>query len=227
MSTKQSEASCEANSELKLRAAWQRRNLAMDLAGLATFDVVEGWVQFLFQQLLKEQPRGFSKISLQQILDCDRNLFVLAAHESMGNLSSNPGDEKPLDGIIEKLRIPNEVLQYLTPLPTVRNHEPSLQPSNRPTKVQKTEKGSKGGGKGQTKGAPSPSKLQLPEGCVSHDADGKPLCFAYQNGKCRFKGPAGRDALVAIINVIKWMLPAQAILLVQPRRLNPGCNRFT
>ena len=192
VSTKQSEASCEANSELKLRAAWQRRNLAMDLAGLATFDVFEGWVQFLFQQLLKEQPRGFSKISLQQILDCDRNLFVLAAHESMGNLSSNPGDEKPLDGIIEKLRISNEVLQYLTPLPTVRNHEPSLQPSNRPTKVQKTEKGSKGGGKGQTKGAPSPSKLQLPEGCVSHDADGKPLCFAYQNGKCRFKGPAGK-----------------------------------
>ena len=190
--TKQSEASCEAHSELKLRAAWQRRNLAMDMAGLATFDVVESWVQFLFQQLLKEQPRGFSKISLQQILDCDRNLFVLAAHQTMGNLSSNPGEDKPLDGIIEKLRDSNEVLQYLTPLPTVRNHEPALQPSNRPTKVPKTDKGSKGNGKGQNKGASSPTKLQLPEGCVSHDAENKPLCFAYQSGKCRFKGPAGK-----------------------------------
>jgi hypothetical protein len=192
VSTKQSKASCEANSELKLSAAWQRRNLAMDLAGLATFDVVESWVQFLFQQLLKEQPRGFSKISLQQILDCDRNLFVLAAHQSMGNLSSNPGEDKPLDEIIDRLKSSNEVLQYLTPLPTVRSHEPLLQPSNRPTKVPSTDKGSKGSGKGQNKGATSPSKLQLPEGCVSHDAENKPLCFAYQSGKCRFKGPAGK-----------------------------------
>ena len=37
--TKQTEASCEANSELKLRAAWQRKNLVMDIANLATFGV--------------------------------------------------------------------------------------------------------------------------------------------------------------------------------------------
>ena len=52
-------ASCEANSELKLRAAWQRKNLAMDLAGLATFELTESWTQYLFTQLLKEQPKGF------------------------------------------------------------------------------------------------------------------------------------------------------------------------
>ena len=111
--TKQTDPSCEANTELKLRSAWQRRNLAMDLAGLATFDIVEGWIQYLFQQLLKEQPRGFSKISLQQILDCDKHLFVLAAHETMGKLSSGPEVDKPLDAVIEKLRESNEVLQYL------------------------------------------------------------------------------------------------------------------
>ena len=47
----------------------------MDLSGIATFDTIEGWVQFLFSHLLKEQPRGYSKVSLQQIIDCDKQLF--------------------------------------------------------------------------------------------------------------------------------------------------------
>ena len=38
LSSKQSEQHCEANTELKLKAAWHRRNLAMDLSGLATFE---------------------------------------------------------------------------------------------------------------------------------------------------------------------------------------------
>eukprot|EP00435_Cladocopium_sp_Y103_P052816 s1638_g16.t1 len=190
--TKQSDPSCEANSELKLRAAWQRRNLAMDLAGLASFDVVESWVQFLFQQLLKEQPRGFTKISLQQILDCDKHLFVMASHETMGKLASAPGEDKPLDDVIDRLKDSTEVLQYLMPLPATKHHEAPAQPANRPSKTQKTDKGTKGGGKGNQTGGQAPAKTQLPDGCVSHDSENKPLCFAFQHGRCKFKGPAGK-----------------------------------
>ena len=57
IANKNSEVSCEANSELKLRAALQRRSLAMDFAGIASYDVVAPWVQFLFSQMLREQPR--------------------------------------------------------------------------------------------------------------------------------------------------------------------------
>ena len=53
---------CEANSELKLRAAFQRRSLAMDLSGIASYDVVEPWVQFLFSQLIREQPKGLQRL---------------------------------------------------------------------------------------------------------------------------------------------------------------------
>eukprot|EP00435_Cladocopium_sp_Y103_P034112 s3081_g8.t1 len=62
LSSKTGDQACDASTEVKLRAAWQRRNLAMDLAGLATFEVTETWVQFLFTQLLKEQPKGFARI---------------------------------------------------------------------------------------------------------------------------------------------------------------------
>ena len=192
LSTKQSDQHCEANTELRLRAAWQRRNLAMDLAGLATFEKAESWTQFLFTQLMKDQPKGFSRISIQQLVDCDKHLFVLASHMTMGKLTSVPGEPKPMDQAFDKLRDSSEVLQYLTPLPAVRVHDSPAAPGGRPTKVQKTEKGAKGSGKSQSaKGSTTP-RVQVPDGCTSHDSDNKPLCFAYQQGKCKFKGPAGK-----------------------------------
>ena len=194
LGSKNLDPACEANTELKLRSAWQRRSLAMDLAGLASFEVTETWNQFLFTHLVREQPKGFAKISLQQIIDTDKQLFILASHQTMGKLSSSPDQKKPLDEAIEKLKDSNEVLQFLTPLPAQRSHEAPTASNNnsRPTKVQKTDKGGKGGGKGGHPSPSGPSKPQLPDGCGTHDDDRKPLCFAFQSGKCKFKGPAGK-----------------------------------
>lgn len=114
---KSAEGTCEANTELKLRAAWQRRSLAMDLAGIASFEVVEQWVLLLFTYLMREQPNGFSKVTLQQLLDCDKHLFTLASHRTMGRLTAPAGDPKPLDSVIKALRESQEVLQFLAPLP--------------------------------------------------------------------------------------------------------------
>ena len=189
LGTKASEPTCEANSELKLRAALQRRNLAMDLSGLASFDVAEGWTQFLFSHLLREQPRGLAKISLQQILDCDKQMFTLASHRTMGNLREAADKSRPLDDAMKALKESTEILQYLMPLPASRTHEAPAPSGNRPEKVQRTDKG-----KGTTKGTgkTGPSRVQLPDGCTSHDDDNRPLCFAFQQGKCKFKGPAGK-----------------------------------
>ena len=192
LGAKQVDPACEANTELKLRAAWQRRNLAMDLAGLATFEVTETWTQYLFAQLLKEQPRGFSKVTLQQLIDCDRHLFVMASHMTMGKLASSPDEEKPLDVTIAKLKESSEVLQYLTPLPAQKVHEAPTPSTPRPLKQQRPEKGGKGGGKSQGGSQPPTTKIQIPEGCVTHDSDNRPLCFAFQTGKCKFKGPPGK-----------------------------------
>ena len=185
VSSKQKEPTCEANTELKLRSAFQRRSLAMDLSGISTFDVIEGWVQFLFSHLMKEQPRGYSKVSLQQIVDCDKQLFVMASHMTMGRLNASPGEKKPLDEVITTLKSSSEILQYLASLQTLKSTEPPTK-VDKPPKIQKTEhindKG-KGGAKG---------KVSIPDDCATHDADGKPLCFKYQSGKCSFKGPAGK-----------------------------------
>lgn len=184
------EAVCEANTELKLRAAWQRRSLAMDLAEIATYTTIETWVQYLFAQLIKDQPKGFSKISLQQVLDCDKQLFIMASHQTMGKLrATNPGDPKPLDTAIETLKMSPEVLQYLTPLPALRAPPTPTPGQERPAKVPKTQTQAKQGAK---KATSSSSKFNLPEGCVSHDDENRPLCFLWQQGKCKWTGPPGK-----------------------------------
>lgn len=190
LGSKAAEVTCDTSTEIKLRAALQRRSLAMDLAELASFTVIETWVQFLFAQLVKEQPKGFAKLTLQQILDCDKHLFVLAARNTMGKLRpATPGGTKPLDDQINKLKESSQVLQYLTPLPAIRSPPTPAPGQERPAKVQKTQPLPKQGGKNPSSGS---TKFQLPDGCVSHDDQNRPLCFLWQQGKCKFKGPAGK-----------------------------------
>lgn len=190
--SKTSDPTCEANSEIKLRGALQRRHLAMDQANLASFSVMEQWAQLLFAHLLKEQPRGFSKVTLQQILDCDRQLFVLASHQTMGKLQSTPPAERPLDKAVKALSESTEILQYLSPMPAGKSHDPP--PTAAVARPPKTPKTAKGNAKGNVKHseASSSTKFKLPEGCVAFDDDNKPLCFGFQTGKCGFKGPAGK-----------------------------------
>ena len=186
LSSKTGESFCEANTEIKLKSAWQRRSLAMDLANLASFQVIESWVQYLFLQLVKDQPRGFSKVTLQQLIECDKQMFIMASHKTMGELQTTSPAPRLLDEAICELQRAPDVLQYLAPIPAARAAPQSV--AERPAKQPKTQfKGNKGAASG--KGS---NRLELPDGCVSHDSEGKPLCFAFQAGKCKFKGPAGK-----------------------------------
>ena len=102
------------------------------------------WVLFLFSQLVGEQPKGFAKIGLQQLLDCDKQLFIMAAHEMMGKLQAGVGDPKPLDTAISQLRSSATILQYLTFFPS-KTHEFLAAANPRPRKSPRTDPGPKGG----------------------------------------------------------------------------------
>jgi len=94
----------KANTELKLKSAFQRRNLAMDLAGLASFEAAEGWTQLSFSFLLRDPPRGFAIVSRQQLLDTDRRLITMASHKTIGNLLEALDKTRPLDEAIVTLK---------------------------------------------------------------------------------------------------------------------------
>eukprot|EP00435_Cladocopium_sp_Y103_P024655 s97_g6.t1 len=119
ISSKAAALTCSVTSELDLRNAFQRRSLAMDQAKLCSFREIEKWVQHLFLSHDRSQPPGFAAVTLQQIIECDKQMFIRASNNLVGNVQAEPGaKETPLDKEIQTLRTSPELLPYLMPMQT-------------------------------------------------------------------------------------------------------------
>eukprot|EP00435_Cladocopium_sp_Y103_P026492 s3071_g6.t1 len=225
VSAKAAAISCSVTSELDLRNAFQRRSLAMDQAKLCSFREIEKWVQHLFLSHERSQPPGFSSVTLQQIIECDKQMFIRASNSLVGNLQSEPGaKETPLDKEIQTLRTSPELMPYLMPMQSRPTGKPNAnQPPKRPPDTgnvkgnpNKYRKG-KGKGKGGQKGKSKTGGLDLPPGCVAKTPDGKPLCFAFNRGVCGYKGtrwkssPGVFSALEAVCQNDHEHLPYQVL----------------
>ena len=91
ISSKAASTTCTVSSELDLRNAFQRRSLAMDQAKLCSFKEIEMWVQHLFLSHERAQPSGFASVTLQQIIECDKQMFTRASNNLVGQLQTEPG----------------------------------------------------------------------------------------------------------------------------------------
>ena len=100
---KSPEATCDIGGAYALRQAFLRRSLAFDLGHLASFSVMETYVSMLFEHLQRPVPKGYSSVTLGQVLAADKELFVRAAHELDGKLQSPAGASRPLDAAITTL----------------------------------------------------------------------------------------------------------------------------
>ena len=193
-------STCSVSSELDLRNALQRRSLAMDQARLCSFREAEMWVQHLFLSHERAQPSGFSSVSLQKIIECDKQMFIRASNNLVGKLQSEPGaTSTPFDSELRTLRASPELMPYLMPLPSKPapkapaaprpDKRPASDGADRPTKYAKGKGKGKGKYKSKTKQGPT---IDLPPGCVAKTPDGKPLCFAFNKGTCGFRGTGPR-----------------------------------
>ena len=197
ISSKTINSTCTISSELDLRDAFQRRSLAMDQAKLCSFTEIERWVQHLFLSHERAQPSGFASMTLQQIIECDKQMFIRASNALVGSLQAEPGVAvTPLDKELKTLRTSSELMPYLMPMPV--KSAPKAAPS-KPDKRQQSDhedrpnKWQKGKGKGKSKGSKgSAATIDNPQGCVAKTPDGKPLCFAYNKGICGFRGSGPR-----------------------------------
>ena len=136
LAPKAQEPTCETTGAFSLRQAFTRRSLALDLARVATFGVMETWVGSLFELTLRPAPKGFQTVSLGQLVSADKQLFVLAAHALEGRLGSSSASVRPLDSEIQRLSNSHEVTQFLMPLPG--REAPSKQ-DEPPPKIQRLE----------------------------------------------------------------------------------------
>jgi hypothetical protein len=204
----QNSAKADLTTDLKVKAAFTRRGLAYDQAGLLDFHAHNAWVEKLFRTTQKAAPDGFATVSLQQILNADREIWKLMLDERRAGVVGLAGQPQPLTEAMKKLMDSPDVVYFLLPLPTKTSTSSSsttaLANSNHAqagvqNNFKKWRKGGgkgsffrsgKGKGKGKDGGKGHKGSPQMPSGCVNKTTDGKRLCFGYNSPRgCEYAGP--------------------------------------
>ena len=157
------------SSDLALYQAMQRRALAMDLTGLATYEVSKRWLDRMFAIYAQSPAPGFQKVSQAQMLRADRQAFIRLGENFSGSLKIAPMAGKPLDPLIEKLETDVSVTYFMLPVSShsgasasadssksdKRKAEVAATDKPQPNKFQKGSKG-KGKSKGKKERAGAP-----------------------------------------------------------------------
>lgn len=187
-------------SDLMLCQAMQRRALALDLVGLASFGTVMKWTDRMFELLARQPAPGFHQVSQAQLLRADRHSFLRMNELLTGTLKPQ-GAVKPMDALFTGLHTDVTVTYFM--LPTMSGSSTDKAASDKTTdkpgntgasndkkrpgnnnaaqakqgQPAKRNKG-KGGGKARD---PVPQALK---GMHSRTPEGKAICFSYNLGKC-------------------------------------------
>ena len=95
---KEHKMEADLSSDMFVRLALMRRGLAFDQANLLDYLEHDKWVEKIFDCRVASQPDGYSKISMQQIINADRKLFVKLAEGSRSGVQTT-ATGRPLDAI--------------------------------------------------------------------------------------------------------------------------------
>ena len=166
------------NNELELSQAFTRRALACDVVGIASFQRMEKWHRYLFQQMSHSPPPGYVKPTIEQVLRADRAGWVRMA-EKLNTIQRDETGNLPLDQAFDDLQSDNTVTFHLLPLPgkakpggSVDDHD-----KDKPPKKDKKVKKIKGKGK-------MPKDLV---GMNPNGPGGERLCYNYNlKHGCKF-----------------------------------------
>ena len=196
-------AEISINSDLALYQALVRRTLAMDLTGLATFEVMKRWVDRMFEIYSQSPAPGFSKVSQAQLLRADRQSFVRLSEMFTGSLKATTAAGYPLDPHIEKLYADVSVTYYMLPIPSSQSSSSSEKTDKKrqdvaPKAATTPNKFLKGGTKGKGKGKKREPIPQALKGMHSRTPQGDAICFGYNLGTCKQGSTCQRKHVCAV-----------------------------
>ncbi len=107
-------------SDLSLHQARTRRALAMDLVGIASFNVVQRWRSRLFEMMAQSPAPGFNRPTQTQptqtqLLRADRQAFLRLSQMVTGSLKRSPSGVLPLDDAFDRLHADIIVTCFMLP----------------------------------------------------------------------------------------------------------------
>lgn len=192
----------DTSGSLKVMWALQRRGLALELAGIMSFEVHERLRVRLLEALTKDPPDSrYSPASLEQVRNADKEAWkMLSSLCSSGVRPASAVDKLPLDEALETVLGSMPFNLALMPLPSVgggkrardrdtvetEQQGPKRQRDPQPERVSSLPQKGKGkGSKGRNKPRSGPPMPQGLRGGVGATPDGRRICYGYNLGECR------------------------------------------
>ena len=189
--TKQSEVTqCSIQGDIRLRGAFTRRSLAYALAGIASFEVLEGWTQLLFDRVCQDPPAGYKHISIEQIVTADKHFWVKVSEMTRSKIHTTIDGQKAVDVAIKQISHHPEVQFHMLPLPTYGASSSGASGSDARSNPYENPQGDwrkgKKGDKGKGKKGDGKGRITVPPGCsIKFGDSGKPICMKFNVGACR------------------------------------------
>ena len=115
------DAAIEADCSTTVQLQWclQRRALALDQVRLSSWDCQNKWINQLLTVLNTPSPPGHSRISLEQLVKADKQMWTELSKVFTGAVVAATGvAAPPFDEHIMRLRHDPRVTMYLLPLPS-------------------------------------------------------------------------------------------------------------
>ena len=178
---------CEVGTDLEVLNALKRRGAAYEIARVMSFEVHEGIVNLLFQELQRDPPDGFRRVTMSQVASADREIHLKLADLTRGGLPMGPLGELPLDVHVQNVLLLPSVMWLLMPKPKGSSGDktaPTSDPKPDPKPDPKIKKKKINDKLKKARQMPMPSKLR---GGVPVDDEGKSICFGYNLDNCKDK----------------------------------------
>ena len=109
----------DVRTDLRMRQAYMRRGIALEIADIMTMTVHEKLIEKLFQEYQREPPPGWAAVSLRQLADADRRMWKLMS-EKLTDLGRDAHGERLADKALKECMVDPAFLTLLLPLPGAR-----------------------------------------------------------------------------------------------------------
>jgi len=195
---KEMKLEADLSNDMLLRLCLMRRGLALDQCNVLDYAKHDAWVEKLLDIRLESPPDGYQRVTLQQIVNADRKLFLKLAELTRSGIQIT-AKGRPVDLIFEQAVNHPDVLHLLQPMPTAKGSSSTSGPnqnatagnaSARPGPYTRPPKGK--GKSGKTQGSLTIKMPQGLENGVPGTRSGNAICFDHNLNKCNLPVKSGR-----------------------------------
>ena len=193
---KEMKLEADLSNDMLLRLCMMRRGLALDQCNVLEYSKHDAWIEKVLDCRLEVPPDGYQRITLQQIVNADKKLFLKLAEMTRSGIQMTALG-RPVDLVFDRAMNHPDVLHLLQPMPSPKGSSSQANPSSSTTQPPPCPgpyvRPSKG--KGKVGKAPGSLTIKMPqglEGGVPGTRNGNAICFDYNLNKCSLPVTRGR-----------------------------------